>query len=191
MQPFVALIFGFALGFSLTVPPGPMNALIASQSAMRGTRAGIITGTGAMTADIILAVTVFLARSLIDLHSIIRAIYLVGAAVLLVLVYLTLRSRKSGPAEEMRLTAYFRAVLLGVSNPFQILWWLTAGLAFAYLGGIVLLAGLFAAVAVWIVMFPALLHWGTGKHTGAARAVSMVSAAIMLFFAAYFIYLSM
>ncbi len=179
---------GVALGFSLTVPPGPMNALIASQTAMRGTKAGMVTGAGAMTADLILGIAVYLARTLVDLRPLVRFIYLVGSAVLFLLAYFMLAGRKTVMTEEVKLRTYSRAVLIGVSNPFQVLWWLTAGLAFAYLGGIVLLAGLFTAVAVWIILFPLLLHMSTKKHPRASKAVTAASVIIMLFFAGYFLF---
>ncbi|MGI0130612.1 MAG: lysine transporter LysE, partial [Thermoplasmata archaeon] len=76
------------------------------------------------------------------------------------------------------------------SNPFQIVWWLTAGLAFAYLGGLVLFVALFAAIALWVLAFPSALHLGTRRRPGAARAVVYVSAVILFAFAAYFLVLA-
>ena len=187
MQELVLILYGLALGFSLTVPPGPMNALIASQTATRGLRNGILTGAGAMTADMMLGVTVYAAKSLVDMHSVIKSLYLLGGAVLIILTYSMLRRGNTLPPEELKSRTYSRAVVIGITNPFQILWWLTAGIAFAYLGGMVLLAALFTAVAVWIVVFPVLISTGTRKHPGASRAVSVASAAIMLLFACYFL----
>ena len=178
--------FGLALGFSLTIPPGPMNALIAARSVV-SLRAGVVTGCGAMSADLILGVLVYALRSEVDLSSAVRWVYVVGA---LVMAFLGVRLLSHTAAESAPAPAgvrtYSQAILVGLSNPFQIVWWLTAGLAFAYLGGLVLFVGLFAAVAAWVVGFPYALHVGTRGRPGVARAVVYGSAAIMFAFAVYF-----
>lgn len=184
------LLLGLALGFSLTILPGPMNALIASQS-VRSLRAGVITGLGAMSADLILGVLVYTLRSEVGLGSVVRWVYLVGAGVTVLLGARLLRERPEREVPSLDgLRTYSHAVALGISNPFQVLWWLTAGLAFAYLGGVGLFAGLFGAIAVWIVAFPYALHRGTRRRPDLGRAVTYVSAAIMFVFAAYFVLLA-
>ncbi len=185
------LLFGFALGFSLTIPPGPMNALIASR-AVHSLRAGVLTGVGAMSADLILGLLVYGLRSLVDLGAIVRWVYLVGAAVMVVFGVRLLQRSGAAPAEPTAgFRTYSQAILLGLSNPFQIVWWLTAGLAFAYLGGVVLFVGLFAAIVVWVVTFPYALHLGTRGRPRVARAVVYASAALMFGFAAYFVLLAL
>jgi threonine/homoserine/homoserine lactone efflux protein len=185
-----ALAFGLVLGFSLTIPPGPMNALIASQT-VRSLRSGILTGLGAMSADLVLGILVYALRAELDLGSVLRWLYVVGAVVMVVFGLLLLRTA-TGPAPERvsGIRTYSQAVLVGISNPFQILWWLTAGLAFAYFGGVVLFAGLFVAIAVWVVSFPYALHRGMVQRPGAARVVLYVSCAMMFAFAAYFLILA-
>ncbi len=50
---FASLFSGLLLGYSLAVPPGPMNALIAAWS-LRSFRHGFTVGVGAMSADFLL-----------------------------------------------------------------------------------------------------------------------------------------
>jgi len=186
-----ALVFGLALGFSLTIPPGPMNALIASQT-VRSLRAGIVTGLGAMSADLVLGVLVYALRSVVDLGSVVRWVYLVGAVAMTFLAIRLLRPRRSAetpPTEALR--TYSQGVFVGVTNPVQIVWWLTAGLAFAYLGGYVLFLGLFAAIAIWVVTFPYALHLGTRGRPRVGEAVVIGSAILLLGFAGYFVYLAL
>ncbi|HXW66536.1 MAG TPA: LysE family transporter [Thermoplasmata archaeon] len=181
-----AILFGLALGFSLTIPPGPMNALIAAQAA-RSLRRGIVTGLGAMSADLILGALVYALRDAVDIAPVVRYVYAVGAAVMAFLAYRILRVRGPvGPSEVPDLRTYSQALGVGLSNPFQIVWWLSAGIAFAYLGGLVLYAALFAAVLVWVIAFPYAIHLGTRSRPKLARLVPLVSGAILLGFAAYF-----
>jgi threonine/homoserine/homoserine lactone efflux protein len=178
--------FGLVLGFSLTIPPGPMNALIASTSA-RSYRGGVVTGFGALSADLVLGGIVFALYSVVDLAPFVRWVYAVGAVVM---VYFGLRivraSEKPEASEEVGVRTYARALALGVSNPFQIVWWITAGLAFAYLGGPVLFVGLFGAIALWVVAFPLAVHTGAKKHPSARRPIAVGSALILFGFAVYF-----
>jgi threonine/homoserine/homoserine lactone efflux protein len=179
-------LVGVALGFSLTVPPGPMNALIANRT-MRSLRAGIATGVGAMTADALLGTLVYLVRVAVDLASWVRWIEGLGAIVLAVMVYRLLREPL--PTERCATTdvrAFSEALAVGVSNPFQIVWWVTVGLAFAYVGGALLFVGLFAAIAVWVVLFPYALTLGARRDARVPRAVSLVSALLLAAFAVYF-----
>jgi len=67
-----------------------------------------------------------------------------------------------------------------------VVWWLTAGVAFAYLGGPVLLLGLFGAIVLWVLAFPAAVHSGARRHPLVERGVRYASAVILLGFAAYF-----
>jgi len=44
---------GAVFGLALAAPPGPMNAVIAEESVLRGRLAGFKAGLGAATADVI------------------------------------------------------------------------------------------------------------------------------------------
>lgn len=181
-----SLAFGVALGFSLTVPPGPMNALIASRAA-RSLRGAVLTGAGAMTADAILAAFVFSLVQFVDLAPVVR---LLDAAAVAMMVYFGVRVLRSlrAPSSDVPSDArtFSLGVVVGVSNPFQVAWWLTAGLAFARYGGPVLLAGLFGAIAVWVVVFPLALSEVARRSPRVGEGISVASAAIMFAFAAYF-----
>jgi threonine/homoserine/homoserine lactone efflux protein len=178
--------FGLLLGFSLTIPPGPMNALIAAQSVV-SMRRGVITGLGAMSADLVLGVAVYLLETHVDLHEFVRWVYVLGCGVMAFFGYRLLARRSAGAAPETgELRTYSAALGVGISNPFQILWWLTAGLAFAYLGGLVLFVGLFGAIAVWIVVFPWAMHAGVRHRPRVGQLVTWVSGGLMVAFAVYF-----
>ena len=182
---------GLVLGFSLTIPPGPMNALIASR-AVGSLRRGIVTGLGAMSADAILGAVVFALSAGFDLRSVEPEIYGLGAAVMAYFGARLLLARGGDGAREVGdARTYTTALGIGVSNPFQILWWLTAGLAFAYYGGLVLFLGLFGAIAIWIVVFPWALRRGAERSRRFEKGVTLVSAVIMVVFAAYFVYLAL
>jgi len=168
-----------------------MNALIAFQS-LTSMRKGVIVGLGAMTADLLLGVAVYLLGIVVDLHGFIRGIYALGCAVMLYFGYRILTGRSEGtPSETGGLRTYSAALALGITNPFQILWWLTAGLAFAYLGGLVLFVGLFGAIAVWIVVFPWAMHTGVRHHPRVGQLAPWVSGGIMVGFALYFAVLAL
>jgi len=179
------VLAGLGLGFSLTVPPGPMNALIASRT-MRSLRAGITTGLGAMSADAVLGAIVYVVRVSVDFGPWVRWIDGVGAVVLSGMAYRLLREHRAEerrPATDVRV--FTEALVVGVTNPFQILWWVTAGLAFAYVGGALLLVGLFAAIAVWVVVFPYVLSVGVRRDARVPRLVSLASTLLLGAFAVY------
>jgi threonine/homoserine/homoserine lactone efflux protein len=167
-----------------------MNAFIASQS-VRSLREGVTTGVGAMIADLVLGVIVLVLHSAVDLSSFVRWVYVLGAGVMLYLGVSLLRegTRPAAPGTK-GLATFAKAFALGISNPFQIVWWLTVGLAFAYLGGWVLFVGLFGAIAVWIVVFPAVLHAGAENRPGVARWMVAVSSVLIFAFGAYFVVLA-
>lgn len=178
--------FGLALGFSLTIPPGPMNALIASRT-VDSFRRGVITGLGAMSSDLTLGVAVYLLQFEVNLGPVVRWVYALGCVVMAYFGYRILRPAPAVPtARSGGLRTYSAALAVGLSNPFQILWWLTAGLAFAYLGGVVLFAGIFGAIAVWIVAFPYLLRAGMQRYPRFGRAITLGSGVVMVVFAVYF-----
>ena len=181
---------GLLLGFSLAVPPGPMNALIAARAGIAW-RSGAWTGLGALSADAILGVLVFAFQSVVDLTAYIRWVYLLGSGVMLLLVYLLVRppGRANAPVPSSQM-AYSQGLLTGLSNPFQILWWLTAGTGFAYVGGLPLFAGLFGAILLWIAFFPWVVRTGTERYPAIEPWVRYSSAALMTGFAAYFLFLA-
>jgi len=183
--------FGLALGFSLTIPPGPMNAFIVARS-VRSFREGVTAGLGAMSADLVLGGVVYALHDSFDFASVIRWVYVLGAVVMVYLGVGLLRQRPEDVGRETAgIRTYTNAIGLGLSNPFQIIWWLTVGLAFAYLGGWVLFVGLFGAIAIWIVVFPWAVHLGAAREPRFARAAVAGSAVLIFLFAAYFVLLAL
>ena len=146
-----------------------------------------MTGFGAMCADLILGVAVYVLQRGVDIGGVIRYVYVLGCGVMLFFAYRVIS--RPAPTEEAPGTgvrAFASALGVGLSNPFQILWWLTVGLAVAYLGGFVLFLGLFGAILVWIVTFPYSVHAGVRRYPQSRRYIVWVSGAILFGFAVYF-----
>ncbi|CCQ37461.1 LysE family transport protein [Natronomonas moolapensis 8.8.11] len=212
MTLFETALAGVAFGLALAAPPGPMNAVIAEESVLRGWRAGFKTGLGAMTADVL-----FFLLALAGVATFIRgtpavqdAMFLGGGALMLYFAYGAIRgARGSFRTEATPESRGFRkAFVLSVSNPYQILFWLTAGVglltpgtvdvlsyASASLSGLVvvetgsvaLIVGLFCGVAGWIVCFPAALSAAESRTESFAPVVAYGSAVVLGGFGIYFL----
>jgi len=100
---FAKFLLGALLGYSLAVPPGPMNALIAAWS-LKSFRHGFAVGAGAMSADFLLMLlTLALSTALKSLGEIYYTpFYAAGGAFFLYLAYKIAASKppKEGGAEE-------------------------------------------------------------------------------------------
>jgi len=206
------LTAGVLFGIALAAPPGPMNAVIAEESVLRGWRAGFKTGLGAMSADL-----VFFLLALGGVVAFIRefpavrdAMFLVGGLLMLYFAYGALggasdRFRADGSVEGR---GFRKAFVLSLTNPYQVLFWLTAGvglltpgtvdvLAYAddALAGLVvvetghpaLVVGLFAGVTGWIVAFPAALAAAEARTESFAPIVAAGSAVVLAGFGVYFL----
>lgn len=175
------LLIGILFGFVLAVPPGPMNAIIAEQSVRRGWIAGVRAGSGAMTADVIFFVLVWVGAAAIleEVGRLEAFLYLAGGVLMLIFAIDAVRAaRNTVPYEratEDDITTGFRkTLLLGLTNPFQMAFWVTIGVAIvtpgvldlgSYLplvealavqtGTAALIGGFFAGIALWIVVYPA------------------------------------
>jgi threonine/homoserine/homoserine lactone efflux protein len=120
-------IKGLVIGFSIAAPVGPIGLLCIRRSLADGTRAGLVTGLGAATADALYgciagfgltAVSGFMVRQRVWLG-------LFGGAFLCYLGYRTMASKVADQPAENRavrmLPAYGSTLVLTLSNPLTIL----------------------------------------------------------------------
>jgi threonine/homoserine/homoserine lactone efflux protein len=188
LQLYQSVALGLTLGLSLAVPPGPVNAVIATEGAIRAVK-GTLVGLGALTADaLFMILTVFLGAWLSDWAR--RPLTLAGGAVFLILSILVLTARPStGRPGRVQ---YLTGLIMGLTNPFQIAWWLTAGFTLINSFGVPVVASFFAGILLWITVFPQAVHRGVVKFGGRVlAAVKGISAALLIVYGAWFIYLSL
>jgi threonine/homoserine/homoserine lactone efflux protein len=214
-----SLLAGVVFGLALAAPPGPMNAVIAEESVTNGLRAGVTAGLGAMTAD-----AVFLVCSLLGVVAVVDRVPTVRAAMVggggvLMLYFASGAASKAIESADLRprddatarTTGFRKAFLLALTNPYQILFWLTVGVGLLepgrldvlsytpYVGddltGVVvvrtgspaLLVGFFLGIGLWITGFPTALR-AAQRRTGAfAPVVSGVSALVLAGFGVLFL----
>ncbi|MFP4174473.1 MAG: LysE family translocator [Halobacteriales archaeon] len=195
----VSLVVGGALAFSLVAPPGPMNALIADETTARGWFGGFRSGLGAFVADAVFCVLALSGAATIARSPSVRsATALVGGIFMFYLAYDAVRNAHTKTDVESR--GFLKALVLGLTNPYQIGWWLTAGVTlvrpspveFAGLtvvaGGATVLVGFFAGILVWITVFPAVLVRAGERVEGFEKAVSYASAFVLVIFGVVFVY---
>jgi threonine/homoserine/homoserine lactone efflux protein len=130
---------GVVFGLALAAPPGPMNAIIAEESALRGWRAGFRAGLGAMTAD-----ACFFVLALAGVATVVqnrpglrRVMIAVGGLLMLWFAYGAVRDANALSGAEAKTAAsdgpgqshgFRKAFVLALSNPYQIAFWLTVGI---------------------------------------------------------------
>ncbi|WP_048062705.1 LysE family transporter [Caldivirga maquilingensis] len=185
-------LLGLALGLSLAVPPGPMNALIAAE-ALKTPLHGTAVGAGAMSADATLMIITYFLYRLVKPY--VSYVYFIGGGVMIYLAVLMLRpSRITASAHGLGgvLRNYTKGYVMGVTNPYQIGWWLSAGLTLISIMGVFSIAGLFTGILAWIITYPLAVY--TGKRYLGGRyeiIVKTVSGAAIMGFALYFMYIGL
>ncbi len=199
----VSVIAGLALGLSLAAPPGPMNAVIAEEAVTRGWRAGFFAGLGAMTAD-----ACFFVLALVGVVAFIQnaptvETLMVGVGGVLMLYYAYGAFRDAGSfsaAEPAEGRGFRKAFVLALANPYQMTWWLTAGVALLNPGeisafglqlaagnGALTVAGFFAGILLWAAGFPASLRAAGERVDAFGKTVAYVSAGALAVFGVLFL----
>ena len=213
----VSLLAGVAFGLALAAPPGPMNAVIAEESVRHGLPAGVRAGLGAMTADaVFLLATLLGVVGVVERAPLLRGVMLaVGGLLMLYFAVGAARSarRQSGfggseATDEAVSRGFRRAFVLALTNPYQLLFWLTAGVALlapgrmdllartplagaaslvVETGSPALVAGLFVGIGLWIAGFPAALVAAGRRIDRLAPAVAGSSALVLAGFGVVFL----
>lgn len=202
----VSALAGVALGLSLAAPPGPMNAIIAEESVLRGWRSGFRAGLGAMSADACFFVLAFLGVVAVvrDAPTVRGVLFGLGGVLMLYFAYGAASDATAafggdaatdGAGEAVASGKGFRkAFVLALTNPYQILWWLTAGVGLLdpgtftldALGGLtvstgspIIVVGFFGGILVWITGFPAALVTAGRRVDAFAPVVAYLSALVL------------
>ncbi|SDJ95329.1 LysE family translocator [Natronorubrum texcoconense] len=125
---------GVIFGLALAAPPGPMNAIIAEESVVRGWTAGFRAGLGAMSADVLFFVlTLAGAVAVIDQVPAARPLlYLVGGLLMLYFAIGALEEASAAATftadgDHAVSTGFRKTFALSLTNPYQIGFWLTVG----------------------------------------------------------------
>jgi threonine/homoserine/homoserine lactone efflux protein len=207
------VLAGAVFGLAIAAPPGPMNAVIAEESVLRGWTAGFRAGLGAMAADVCFFVlALFGAVTIVQRVPTVRGVaFAVGGLLMLYFAYGAARdateSSDEMTVEESR--GFRKAFVLAITNPFQIAFWLTIGIGLLEPGHIdvlgalpvdglsgilvvstgspVLLVGFFGGIAAWVVGFPATLVVAERRAAGVGSAVAYASALVLAGFGVLFL----
>lgn len=210
-----ALGFGAIFGLALAAPPGPMNAIIAEESVLRGWFAGVAAGLGAMTADGIFFLLAYLGavRAVEAVPALRDAMVGVGGVLLLYFAYGAARGATADWSEvnvpDSR--GFWRALVLALTNPYQIVFWLTVGIGLLQPGTVDVLAytpyvgeslsnllivetgspalivGFFGGIGLWVAGFPASLVLAGRRVDAFAPAIAYASALVLGGFGVWFL----
>ncbi|MDZ7746152.1 MAG: LysE family transporter [Halobacteriales archaeon] len=210
----VSLLAGAVFGFALAAPPGPMNAVIAEEAVIRGRLAGARAGLGAATADFVFfLLALFGIVTFIEQFELLRGtMVLAGGCIMLYYAYGAVEDIQATYTGETAIAegkGFRKAFVLALTNPYQIVFWLTVGVgllepgridvlaeASESLAGILvvetgspaLLVGLFAGIGLWVIGFPTALVAAKERIDTLAPVIAYLSAAVLTGFGCYFLY---
>lgn len=192
MSDLSSIVAGIALGLSLGVPPGPVNAAIAAAAARRSYVDGIKIGLGAMTADATYLVLTMIGVAVLLTGSLARdLISIIGGIILVYYAYATLKSYRRAsevPDGEKAGSSYLTGLVMGLTNPLGILWWVTAGAAFVAMFNVLGVAGFMLGLLAWISSFSLFVHYAGKKVDLVYPIVIIGSGLMMLFFGLLLLY---
>lgn len=182
---------GFALGFSIAAPVGPIGVLCIRRTLAEGRVAGLLSGLGAATADAVYGALAALSLTLITnvLVGISGWLRLLGG---LYLLYLALHIFRAAPVTGVALrgrgwlSAYASTFALTLANPMTIMSFVAifAGLG-VEAGGAAreLVAGVFGGSALWWLLLSGSIGCVRERLSAAAlRWINCGSGAIVLGF---------
>jgi threonine/homoserine/homoserine lactone efflux protein len=195
------LVSGVALGFSIAAPPGPVMALAAMKVASRSWLSGWLVLFGATVADGIFFALTFYGVTRFVSPSLRSLLFVVGGALM---VYLALsiarkaRRLNSGVAfsrptrwSSSDRSPFLLGLSIGLTNPFQLGWWVAIGAGMVSEYGSSIGVGFFAGILLWTVVFSAIVRAGVARYERLAPVISFASSAIMAGFGLWFLALGL
>ena len=207
----VTVLAGMVFGLAIAAPPGPMNAVIAEESVLRGWFSGVWAGLGAMAAD-----ACFFVLAVVGVVAVVERVPAVRGVAFalggLLMLYFAYGAARGANDEHEEVTSerrgFAKAFALAITNPYQVVFWLTIGVGMLEPGTIDVLAplsgdlagvlvvstgspalvvGFFAGIAVWIVGFPTTLVAAERRLTGVGSTVAYASALVLAGFGVAFL----
>ncbi|MFB6282695.1 MAG: LysE family translocator [Halobacteria archaeon] len=195
-------IVGALMGFSLTIPLGPVNVLVADISVTDGWLKGLKSGSGAIISNILFAIlSITGAVYVIDVTKIHGIIAGVGGIFMFYMAYSTYKSYKTPDESELKTDSpVVSGFLMSATNPFGWMWWMTVGLTmmeprhitmefieFHTSGGYIILVGFFTAAVSWYLFFSVFVDKMNSHVSNLEKIVTYVSILILVLFGAEFI----
>ncbi|WP_435078165.1 LysE family translocator [Halococcus sp. AFM35] len=207
----VTVFAGMVFGLAIAAPPGPMNAVIAEESVLRGWLSGVWAGLGAMAAD-----ACFFVLAVVGVVAVVERVPAVRGVAFalggLLMLYFAYGAARGANDEHETATSerrgFAKAFALAITNPYQVVFWLTIGVGMLEPGTIDVLAplsgdlagvlvvstgspalviGFFAGIAAWIVGFPTTLVAAERRLTGVGSTVAYASALVLAGFGVAFL----
>ncbi|MEH7441205.1 LysE family transporter [Bacillus sp. JJ1122] len=187
------LLKSIILGFSVSAPVGPIGLLCIQRVLSRGKTAGILTGFGAVTANIIYAsIAAFgfsvVSAFLIEQQALLR---LIGSAFLFYLGVKTFFKKPASTAANLQgkslVGMYLSTFLLMITNPVTILNFtaMFAGLGFDQssdtgLTAVTLIGGVFFGAAIWWVSLSLIVSIFKNKITPHLGLVNKIAGLLII-----------
>lgn len=184
--PELPLFAGALLGWSLAAPPGPGNALIAQDASRRGWLAGVATGSGAVAADFVMFLLMWLGvlRVLERAPWLIVVLGAVGTVLMLGYARSAWRAaRAPATADAGARGGFARTFLAIVTSPFNHIWWLSSGTVIFGNMGPGLVVGFFGSLVLWIMFWSGLAAAGATRVRRFSEYVGYASAVVLVVFA--------
>ena len=183
------MLAGIVFGLALAAPPGPMNAIIAEESVLRGWRAGFSAGLGAMSADaLFFGLTFAGVAAVLERYGAVQdGLFLVGGLLMLAFAVDAFRNARAATSftagDVTQASIGFRKTFaLSFTNPYQIAFWATVGVGLVRPGTLTLtdhVPGVLASLLEGVVVetgSPALL---IGFFAGIAIWIAVYPAVLV------------
>ena len=202
------LVNGMVVGFSASIPLGPIGVLCIQKTINKGRMSGFMSGMGAASADTIYAIIAgfglsFITNFIVSQQLVLR---IIGA---IILFYLGIRIFRTNPAIQIRregrkskniLADYFSILFLTLSNPLTIFLFGAVFAGFGIIEGnadfksvLFLVTGVFIGALTWWTLLTGVVNlfrskfrlkriWWINKITGILIMVFSVLALVSVFF---------
>jgi threonine/homoserine/homoserine lactone efflux protein len=187
------LLKSIILGFSVSAPVGPIGLLCIQRVLTRGRMAGILTGFGAVTANMIYASIAALGFSVVSAFLIEQQflLRLIGSAFLLYLGIKTFFKQPAGSAANLKgeslLAMYLSTFFLMITNPVTILNFtaMFAGLGFdlgkdSIMTAFTLIGGVFLGAAIWWILLSFIVSFFKSKITPHLGLVNKLAGLLII-----------
>jgi L-lysine exporter family protein LysE/ArgO len=189
------LLLGILLGMGAAIPIGPVNLEIIRRNLRFGTPFGIVTGLGAVTADLTYLILLCVgALTLLQFPELLRGLGFMGSLVLAWFGIQAFRSQLTDIPEQNKLPSLWRYSLEGyvitLFNPFTILFWVSVSSQISLMAlsapHAIYVAGLGVMIGTlgWVLTLNGVLHFTRHKLSKQAiRWFNYTGGVILLGFA--------